>query len=55
MTSGGYFQSKRLANAKLAITTQRLESKRWEKPATNVANALDQLNLIFQTRNETEE
>ena len=55
MTSGGYFQSQRLANAKLAITIQRLESKRWKKPATNVANALDELNLIFQTRYETEE
>jgi len=54
MTSGGYFQSQRLAHAKLAITIQNLEAKRWKKPATNIANALDELNLIFETRFETE-
>jgi len=53
MTSGGYFQSQRLANAKLAVTIQNLEAKRWKKPATNIANALDELNLIFEARYET--
>ncbi len=55
LNSGGYFQSQDLAKAKLAITINRLETKRWRRPATNLASALTDLNLMFEARFETED
>jgi len=54
LNSGGYFQSQPLAKAKLAIAITRLESKRWRRPAANLASALTDLNLMFQARFETD-
>ena len=52
--SGGYFHSDETLQLKLAMAIAQLESGRWRRPASSVQNALDQFNLIFQARFESE-
>jgi len=54
VNSGGYFQSLTIAKAKLAITIGKLENKRWRRPPANLASALVELNLMFESRFETD-
>jgi transposase-like protein len=54
LNSGGYFQSQNLAKAKLSITISRLHTKRWRRPAANLASSLTDLSLMFHARFETE-
>jgi transposase-like protein len=52
--SGGYFHSEETLYLKLGIAVDQLESGRWRKPASSVQAALDQFNIIFQRRFESE-
>lgn len=52
--SGGYFHSEETLHLKLGMASAQLESGRWRRPASSVQNALDQFNLIFQKRFESE-
>ncbi len=52
--SGGYFQSEETLQLKLGMAIARLESGSWRRPSGSVQNALDQFNLTFQARFESE-
>jgi putative transposase len=52
--SGGYFQSEETLQLKLGMAVSQLESGRWRRTAASVQNALDQFNLIFQARFESQ-
>ncbi len=52
--SGGYFHSHETLQLKLGMALDQLESGRWRKPASSVQAALDQFNLLFQARFESE-
>ena len=52
--NGGYFHSDDTLKLKLGITTDALESGKWNKTATRVATALTQLNALFERRFEHE-
>jgi len=55
INSGGYFQSEATLKLKLGALTFGLENRRWRSPAAAVAEALHQLNLMFEDRFEAEE
>jgi transposase-like protein len=55
LNSGGYFQSETVLKLKLSAAVIGLERERWAKPAAIIAEALPQMNVLFQTRFETEE
>jgi len=52
--SGGYFQSEDTLKLKLGMTITSLENGRWLKINGRLEAALHQLNLMFETRFETE-
>ena len=52
--SGGYFHSAETLHLKLAMAIGQLESGTWRRTASSVQSALDQFNLIFQARFESE-
>jgi putative transposase len=52
--SGGYFHSQETLQFKLGMAIAQLESGTWRRAASSVQNALDQFNLIFQKRFESE-
>ena len=52
--SGGYFQSDDTLKLKLGLTITSLENGRWLKINGRLEAALPQLNVMFETRFETE-
>jgi putative transposase len=52
--SGGYFHSDETLQLKLGMAIVQLESGTWRRASSSVQNALDQFNLIFQARFESE-
>ncbi len=55
LNSGGYFQSEAVLKLKLAATISTLEQTRWAHPSASIAQALHQLNVMFQVRFEAED
>ena len=52
--SGGYFHSDETLQLKLGMAIHQLEFGRWRRPASSVQIALDQFNIIFHKRFESE-